>query len=265
MDAWLLLTLVIAGVAAGFMGGLLGIGGGLVTIPVLFSLFEVMDVDYAVRMHMAIATSLVVIVVTSLSSVRAHHLRGSVAWDIARVWWYRLALASIFGSMFAVTLRTDSLILAVAALIFALGLKMILPLERYRFRAAPHKSVRGWVAPGFIGFVSAIVGIGGGSLSVPYLTQHDIPAQRSVGTASLLGLFISVAGGAGYLVQKPTIPVPDWSIGYVYMPAAVILAGATAFSAPKGAAVAHKVSHRILSIIFAVFLFFAAARLLIAL
>jgi uncharacterized membrane protein YfcA len=258
-----LLPLLAAGAVAGFLAGLLGIGGGIVTIPVLFVVFNNLDVPIEWRMHAAIATSLAVIVATNISSVRSHHKKGGVDWAIVKDWWLVIAVGAVLGSFFATTLKTAELVYFFATLAGFLAVKMLLSFEKWKLGTTLPGGIFRYSNPGLIGFFSAVMGIGGGSFSVPYMTLYNIPIHRAVGTASLIGLVISVSGGAGYLIGGWGIPnMPTGMIGFIHGPSAVVVAFAAVLTAPLGAKMAHKIPQAALSILFGVFLIVATLRLI---
>jgi len=261
-----ILALVAAGLVAGFMAGLLGIGGGVVTIPALYTVFEILDYSPDWRMHMAVATSLTIIIATNTSSVRAHHKRGGVDWTIVKSWWIWLTLGALLGAGFAKQLKTDELIYFFASLIVLLAIKMLLPIDKIKLGDVLPKGILRYISPSLIGFFSSVMGIGGGSFSVPYLTLYSVPIHRAVGTAALAGFVISVAGGVGFIITGFGVEgLPAANIGFINVPAAIIVAIASVVMAPVGAMAAHKLSKRMLSIIFGFFLVMAAIRLLAAL
>ena len=261
-----ILALLAAGLIAGFMAGLLGIGGGVVTIPALYTVFEILGYSADWRMHMAIATSLTIIIATNISSVRAHHKRGGVDWSIVKSWWLWLAIGALMGAGFAKQLKTEELIYFFATLIALLAIKMLLPIDKIKLGKQLPKGVLRYLSPSLIGFFSSVMGIGGGSFSVPYLTLYGVPIHRAVGTAALAGLVISVVGGVGFIITGFSVEgLPAGNLGFINMPAALIVALASVIMAPVGAMAAHKLSKRMLSIIFGGFLVMAAVRLLTAL
>jgi len=258
-------ALLVAGAIAGFLAGLLGIGGGVVTIPALFLVFGEIGVPHEWRMHAAIGTSLAVIVATNSSSVYAHHKKGGVEWSIVRDWWVFVAVGAIAGSLFAKELKTEELIYFFATLIALLALKMFVPIEKFRLGSALPAGALRFVSPTIIGFFSAVMGIGGGSFSVPYLTLYGVSIHRAVGTASLAGLVISVSGGLGYLFGGWTVEgLPLGMAGFIHIPSMIVVAIAAVLLAPFGAKAAHALPKTALSVIFGVFLIAAAARMLSA-
>ncbi|UTW54105.1 sulfite exporter TauE/SafE family protein [Kordiimonas sp. SCSIO 12610] len=258
-----ILPLLGAGAVAGFLAGLLGIGGGVVTIPALFIALEGLGVPIEWRMHTAIATSLVIIIATNSSSVYAHHKKQGVDWEIVKNWWFVILVGAVAGSFFAKTLKTEELVYIFATLAALLALKMLLPFDKFKAGDALPSGLFRYVNPGLIGFFSAVMGIGGGSFSVPYMTLYSVPIHRAVGTASLIGLVISVSAGAGYLIGGLSIDgLPSTNIGFVNWPSALIVAVASVFFAPLGAKAAHKMPKKALSIAFGTFLVIATYRLI---
>lgn len=258
-----MLPLLLAGCVAGFLAGLLGIGGGIVTIPVLFLVFEQFGVPIEWRMHAAIATSLTIIVATNISSVLAHHKKGGVDWSVVRTWWFIIAVGAILGSIFAKQLKTVELVYFFATLAGFLALKMLLPFDRWKLGHQLPGGILKYTNPALIGFFSAVMGIGGGSFSVPYMTLYNVPIHTAVGTASLIGLVISIFGGVGYIFGGWGLPdMPDYMIGFIHLPSAAAVALTAVFLAPVGAKVAHLLPKTLLSVIFGCFLIIATLRLI---
>ncbi len=256
-------VLIGAGLVSGFLAGLLGIGGGIVTIPVLFVLYAEIETPIEWRMHAAIATSLAIIVATNISSVRAHHKRGGVDWHIVKDWWLVIAAGSLLGSFFATTLKTAELVYLFATLAGFLAIKMLLPFDSWKLGEKLPGGFFRYSNPALIGFFSSVMGIGGGSFSVPYMTLFNVPIHRAVGTASLIGLVISVFGGLGYLLGGLSIQgLPVGSVGFIHLPSAAVVAFAAVFTAPFGAKVAHRLPKPVLSIAFGLFLIIATLRLI---
>ncbi len=169
------------------------------------------------------------------------------------------------GAFFAKSLKTAELIYLFASLAAFLALKMILPLEKYKLGTELPSGFLRFLSPGIIGFFSSVMGVGGGSFSVPYLTMYNVPIQRAVGTASLIGLVISVCGGMGYLLGGWGIAgMPVNMAGFIHLPSLVMVAVAAVLCAPFGASVAHAIPKRVLSIVFGLFLILATIRLLLS-
>jgi len=258
-------VLLIAGCIAGVLAGLFGIGGGIVVVPVLETSLGMVGVDPAVRMHVAVATSLATIVPTSIASALAHHRRNAVDIEIFRRWAIFVLLGSLLGTWIAAQLESDTLALIFATLAFLVALKMIfMPHARNLSDTVP----RGFwvpVIPGFIGCASSMMGIGGGTFSVMILTLFNQPIHRAVGTAALFGLVISLPGTIGFvLAGLQDVRLPPASLGYVNLLGLALIAPATVLTAPLGAKLAHRFSARRLSILFGCFLLLAAGRLAFA-
>ncbi len=253
---------LVAGVVAGFLAGLLGIGGGIIIVPALLVALAATDTADAVTMHVAVATSLATIIPTSLSSSRAHWRRGSVDLALARHWAPAVFLGACAGVLVADQLHSDTLtaIFAVMAVLF--GVKMWLPLDEVALRDDVPDSRVALSLPFSIGGLSTLMGIGGGTFGVTVLSLFNQPIHRAVGTAALLGFVISVPATVGYVLAGWDAPGrPPLSLGYVNLVAVALIIPATILMAPLGAAVAHRLSRRWLSRLFGVFLVVTGIRL----
>ena len=251
------------GLVGGTISGLLGVGGGIVIVPVLEATLGYLGVDPAVRMPIAVATSLATIVPTSIASSRAHHRRGAVDLGLVKRWTPAIALGAVLGSLAGshVEARVLTGVFGVVAALMAL--KMLLPLDGRILATTVPRGPTGQIVPLTIGVVSSMMGIGGGTLSVPALTLMNQPVHRAVGTANLLGLAIAIPGTLGYLFARPVAAVPPATIGYVSLLSLLLLAPATVLAAPWGARLAHRLDKRKLSAAFGLFLTVVAARMLL--
>jgi uncharacterized membrane protein YfcA len=264
MAEYLLLgaAMLITGGIGGILAGMLGIGGGIVIVPVLEAALTWFGVDEAIRMHVAVATSLSTIIPTSMSSARAHHRRQAVDIALVRRWAIFVLLGALAGTVIAshVHSRVLSAVFAVMALVMAV--KMLLPLDgRAIAREVPRGPLMA-VIPASIGALSSMMGIGGGTLSVATMTLFNEPIHRAVGTAALFGLVISIPGTIGFMVAGFDDPrVPPGSIGYVNLIGFALIAPTTILTAPLGAAIAHGLSKRRLSILFGLFLVIVSLRM----
>ena len=257
-------AMLLTGVVGGILAGLLGVGGGIVIVPMLEFALGIMGVDPSIRMHIAVATSLATIIPTSISSSRAHFKRQSVDIDLAKRWAVFILVGALAGTWVASQVSSQVLsgIFAVVALLVAL--KMMLPLEKRTFTDEVPASPTVAIAPTLIGFISTMMGIGGGSLSVPTLTLMGEPIHRAVGTAALFGLIIAVPGTLGFMVTGYGNPLlPTGSIGYVNLIGLALIAPTTVLAAPLGARLAHSMEKRHLSLLFGVFLLIVAIRMII--
>ncbi len=254
-----------AGCVAGVLAGLFGIGGGIVIVPVLEAVLSILEVDAAIRMHVAVATSLATIIPTSIASARAHHKRGAVDVAIVKRWSIYVFTGALLGAWIASQLHSRVLAIIFATLAFLVALKMIfLPEARNLTEDVPRKL---WVPviPSFIGCVSSMMGIGGGTFSVMTLTLFNVPIHRAVGTAALFGLVISLPGTIAFVATGYNdIRVPPGSLGYVNLIGVALIAPATVLCAPLGAKLAHGISAKRLSVLFGLFLLLAAGRLAFA-
>ena len=260
MTMWLVYPLF--GLVAGLLAGLLGVGGGLVLVAGLVWLLPSQGVPAEAAIHAALATSLATIVLTGLSSARAHHRRGGVLWPTVAWLAPGLMLGAGLGSLLAARISGDALRIGVSGycLLAATQLWFDWPQSRPSRPDAP-KGIGYSLAGCGIGAVSAFVGIGGGSMTVPLLVWRGVAPVRAVGTSSACGVAIALASAAGYASVKPAATMPDGSIGYVFLPAAIGIALAALLAAPWGAALAHRVSGAVLKRLFAGFLLLVGAGL----
>jgi uncharacterized membrane protein YfcA len=257
---WILLYLLIGGVA-GLLAGLLGVGGGLVVVPFLAWAFVEQGVATQWVMHVAIGTSLLTIVFTSLSSIRAHHRRGAVRWDLFWLLLPGIALGSWGGAQLARLLDTGSLQYLFAAFELLVALQMGLALI-----PEGHREIPGWrgssVAGGVIGAVSAMVGIGGGTMTVPWLVWNRTAVHQAIGTSAAVGLPIAVAGGVGYIGSGWGLAgLPAASSGFLYWPAFIGIVLMSILTAPLGARLAHALPAQRLKRLFALFLLLLSLKM----
>lgn len=262
---WLpmLAALLAAGATGGLLAGLLGVGGGIVIVPVLDAALELSGVAPGAALHVAVATSMATIIPTSVSSSRSHASRGSVDFAVMRRWALPIVLGALAGSLLAS--RADARVLAAVfgCVALAAALKMLLPLDHVVLRRSVPGGLPGAAIPATIGAISAVMGIGGGTLSVPAMTLCGLPVLKAVGTAALTGLWISVPATIGYLVA----PAPDaahlpLTVGYVSLLGFAVIAPVSWLVAPLGVRLAHALDRRRLSAAFGLFLFVVAARML---
>ena len=247
------------GIVAGLLAGLLGVGGGLVLVAALAWLLPTQGVPAQAAMHAALATSLASIVVTAAASARAHHQRGSVLWPTVGWLLPGMLLGGWLGSGLAIYFTSNTLRWLVAGycVIAATQLAMGWP----RARPSIAESPRGASLSLFgiaIGALSALVGIGGGSMTVPLLVWHGVPPVRAVGTSSACGVGIGLAAALGYATRTALPGMPAGSWGYVVVPAALGIAITSLIAAPYGARLAHRLSGGTLKRVFAGFLLLVA-------
>lgn len=264
MEGWILVVvaLVIVGLIAGVLAGMFGIGGGIVTVPALEAALSYLEIDPAIRMHVAVATSLAVIVPTSITSAYAHHRRGSVDLDIVKRWSVYVMGGALIGAWIASLVHSRVLAFIFALLAFATAVKLILfPGSRNLTQSVPRAP---WVPviPALIGNFSSMMGVGGGTFSVIALTLFNHPIHRAVGTAALFGLIIALPGTVGFILTGLGDPrVPLGSLGYASLIGFALIAPPTVLTAPIGARIAHAFSERKLSVLFGVISLIASIRL----
>lgn len=253
--------LLLIGALAGVVGGMLGVGGGIVLVPAFFYAFDSLDFDGPNLMQVCIGTSLATIIVTSLRSGRAHHAKGAVDVDMLRVWGPFLVFGSVIGVLVAARLPSQVLQAVFGALAGLAGLYMAFGRASWRLAPAlpkqPVAGLLGWL----VGFLSAIMGIGGGTFGVPLMTLYNVPIHRAVGTASGFGLLIALPAVIGFLLL-PVEQAPPLSIGAVNLPAFLVVIGTTILTTPYGVKLAHRLNPIPLKRIFAVFLVVVAANML---
>jgi len=255
-------AMLATGCIAGVLAGLFGIGGGIVIVPVLEATLGALGVDPAIRMHIAVATSLATIIPTSISSALAHHRRASVDTAIVRRWVAFVFIGALAGAWIASQMHSRSLAFVFATLALLVAIKMVLWPEIRNITTSVPRRPLVTALPTAIGALSSMMGIGGGTFSVMTLTLFGMPIHRAVGTAALFGLAISLPGTLGYVVTGWGDPrLPPGSLGYVSVAGFALIAPATILFAPLGARIAHAFSARSLSIAFGLFLVIAAIRL----
>ncbi len=256
------LILLTSGALSGVVAGLLGVGGGIVLVPVLDWVFGLSGVPHDLSIKSAVATSLATIIPTAIASSRAHRRRDAIDDGVIRAWMVPLIGGALFGVVMATHLDAGILRGVFALVASLVALKLFLPLEG---RVLRNELPLGWRftwVPFCIGGISTLMGIGGGSLSVPTMTLCNYTIQRAVGTASLLGLWIALPATAGFLVaDTQDLSLAPLSVGYVNILAVVVLAPITWLTAPIGAEWAHRMSRRQLQSAFGVFLLLMAIRM----
>jgi len=263
LDPLLVLQLLALGLCGGFLAGLLGIGGGMVLVPFLTVIMANQGVEAGLAVKMAIATGMATIVFTSLSSVRAHHRRGAVRWDIVR----RLAPGIVLGAALAslgvfAALGGQALALVFAVFVAFSATQMWLDKKPAASRTLPSPTGQ-LAAGGGIGFFSGLVGAGGGFISVPFLVWCNVAMHQAVATSAALGFPIALANSAGYALAGQRVGgLPDASLGYIFLPALLVIVLASVLGAPLGARAAHALPVKPLKRLFALVLYALAAFML---
>lgn len=253
---------LLLGIVAGLLAGLLGVGGGLVIVPLISYAFVFQGITSPHAHLMALGTSLATIMFTSVSSFMAHHRNGMVLWDIFKSITPGILVGTFVGSKVASHVPVLYLKIFFVLFLCYVGTQMLLD-----FKPKPSRQMPGFlgnsVAGGIIGLVSSQVGIGGGTLSVPYMTWCNVPVHKAIGTSAAIGFPIAVAGAAGYLINGLGVADrPDYSLGFIYVPALFGIAVASVLTAPLGAKLSFSLPVTKLKRCFACLLFAMAAQML---
>ncbi|EEE47204.1 sulfite exporter TauE/SafE family protein [Roseibium alexandrii] len=256
-------ALLATGLVAGIIAGLLGVGGGIVIVPVLYYMFTALKIDPAILMHVAVGTSLATILATGTSSARAHYNRGSVDIDLLKRWWWAIAIGVISGAMIAGNMSGGALTLVFGVVALLVSANMLLRKEGSaladKLPGSPIKELLGFL----IGGISVMMGIGGGTLGVPTLTLFNYPIRKAVGTAAAIGLIIAVPGTLmSIFFGWGAEGLPPLSLGYVNLIGFFLIIPASTFAAPLGAKIAHAIDPSKLKLIFALFLGFTGLRMI---
>lgn len=251
------------GIGAGILAGLFGVGGGLIIVPVLVFLFQAQGINSQIIVHLAIGTSLATIIMTSLSSVYAHHQRQAVLWHLVSQLTPGIVLGTWLGAKIVNFLPTHTLKTIFGVFELLIAIKVGFDLHANPARQLPKQSVLILIGA-IIGFISGIIGIGGGVLTVPFLTWCNIPLRNAIATSAACGLPISVAGSLGFIVTGWGMSLlPPYSIGYIYLPALFGVAAASVITAPFGARLAHTLPTKLLKKLLMLLLIMLGIRMLL--
>ena len=259
MDPLLILALLAMGCFGGFAAGLLGIGGGMILVPFITMILTARQVPHELVVHMAIATSLGTIMFTSLSSVRAHHKHGAVRWDIVKLLVPGILVGSTIGPWIGKQMNTSVLSFFFGAFVAFSATQMLVNRKPAAARDLP-KAPGMFAAGGVIGILAGLVGAGGGFVSVPFMTWCNVRIHNAVATSAALGFPIAFAGTLANVFYGWGEPgLPDYALGFIYLPALLIIVAASVVMAPVGARTAHRMPVRQLQKVFAVILYALAA------
>ena len=261
--SYFILIMVLTAIPVGFVAGLFGIGGGLITVPFLFYIFGSLGFDQSYIMHLAVGTSFAIIVPTSIASVLAHHKFNAVDINIVKSYGIHVIIGVIFGAIFAASLDTKSLILFFTTVIYLLAVYLLFIKEK-ETQINLKISLLTKIIFGFaVGFISAPMGIGGAIMNVPILKFFGYSINRAIGSAAAIGFFIAVFGAFGFLILgyflKANLPL---SIGFINIPAFLIFIPITTIMARIGASTVHKIEKNKISKLFGIFLIIVASKFL---
>lgn len=261
MSVWLF-GYVALGAVAGFFAGLLGVGGGAIMVPVLAMMFAAQGFPEAHLIHLALGTSMAAIVFTSISSFRAHHKHGAVIWPIVRAIAPGIVVGTLVAAQAAARVPTKPLAIFFAAFISYVAVQMILNIKPKPSRQLPG-SLGMFGVGAFIGGISALVAIGGGSLSVPFMTWCNVKVHQAIGTSAAIGFPIALAGTVGYMISGyDATGLPGGSFGFIYLPALAATVIVSMLMAPLGAKIAHNLPVATIKKVFAGVLILLAAKML---
>lgn len=264
-DAWVLAEfaalLIVAGAFAGFLAGLFGIGGGTVLVPAFYQVFQSIGIDEAIRMQLAVGCSLALVIVSSWRSIGSHRKKGAVDEDLLRSWWVPLPVGAILASI-AVAYVSGDVLKGVFAVVCALiAFKMLFGRDGWKLGTEiPGNPVRGIVGAA-IGFLSTLMGIGGGVLNNTFMTAYGRPIHQAVATSAGVGMFIAIPGMLGYIwAGWGKAGLPPFSTGYVNWIAVALILPVTLLVTPWGVKLAHALPKRKLEVALGVYLLFVAVR-----
>ena len=258
----LVIELLVLGCFTGFLAGLLGVGGGMMLVPFMTLLLTVKAFPPQHIVKMAVATSLATICFTSIASVRAHHARGAVRWDIVKLLAPGIVLGSLLGAQLARALPSSVLALFFALFVGFSATQMLLDKKPRPSRQLPRPPGM-LAAGGLIGGLSALVGAGGAFISVPFMSACNVAIHNAVATSAALGFPIAFAGTVGYVYAGWSLPdMPPGAVGFIYLPALLVVSVASVTTAPMGARAAHRLNVRQLKRMFACLLYGLASYML---
>ena len=258
----LLAVLAIAAAVAGFMAGLLGVGGGIIMVPALYYAFTVLDFDIVTRMHLSVGTSLAIIIPTSIISTKTHMEYDAVDFKMVKSFGVFILLGVIAGTFMAVNLKTPSLVLFFSVFAFMVGLFFIFLREKLVDNPKKITNIIKNISGTIIGFISVPLGIGGGSLMVPFMRTFGYDIRKSIGTAAAVGFLIAVSGTATMIIGGKIIDNvhTPFSIGYINLLGFVVFVPVTMVMARIGAKAVYKINKKLLSKIFGTFLIIVSIR-----
>ena len=259
---YLLTVLAIAAAVAGFMAGLLGVGGGIIMVPALYYAFTVLDFDIVTRMHLAVGTSLAIIIPTSIISTLTHREHDAVDFNMVKSFGIFILIGVFFGTFLAINLKTPALVLFFSIFAFMVGLFFIFLREKLVDNPKQISNLVKNISGILIGFISIPLGIGGGSLMVPFMRTFGYDIRKSIGTAAAVGFLIAVTGTitmitGGKIINNVNTP---FSLGYINLLGFIVFVPVTMIMARLGAKAVYKIDKKILSKIFGTFLILVSIR-----
>lgn len=267
----ILIVCVFLGGIVGFLAGLLGIGGGLIIVPALVYIFPLVGINNEIIMPMALGTSLAAIVLTSSSAAFAHSKKNNIPWQLTKPLIFMVSFGALLGAFIAARLTTEILVSFFATVVILLALYMLFSISKTK--AKKEENVVKQMPANYLlqlicfitGIIASLMGIAGGAILVPVLTYLGLPIRQSIGIATACGVMVALFGSAGYIITGVNSPLlPEWSLGYIYVPALVGLVISSTLLAPVGVKFASKLPVKTLKKGFAIFLILVALKMLLA-
>jgi uncharacterized membrane protein YfcA len=266
-DIWglmpFIIGLLVTGVVSGIAAGLLGIGGGAIIVPALSAALGFLGFDSDVVQHVAVGTSLAIIIPTGIASARAHHKRGAVDIEILKLWAPVIVVTTLVGGLMARWYSGDVLRIVFGVMALLIAANILLPFQQRLMGHLKNSPTTHRVSAGIVGYISSLMGVGGGSLSVPTIHAFGASMHKAVGTGAAIGVFIAISGTIGFIISGWGVAgLPPYSVGYINLIALVLVGATASLCAPIGATIAHKLPQRTLKIAFAVFLCFVGLNMI---
>lgn len=247
--------LALTGIVSGLFAGLLGIGGGAIIVPALAFALETMGYGSDLVQHVAVGTSLAIIIPTGLSSALSHHRRGAVDMRVLKLWAPVIVVSTLLGGLMAAWYSGDALRIIFGVMAIFISANIVLPFQQRLIGHLSASALTHRIFAAVVGYLSALMGVGGGSLSVPTIAALGSSMHQAVGTGAAIGVFIAISGTLGFIIAGWGVGgLPPLSLGYVSLPALVLIGILAAATAPLGAALAHRLEQKVLKRVFAVFL-----------
>ena len=254
--------MVLTAIPAGFLAGLLGIGGGLITVPVLYYIFGNLGLDNSFTMHLAVGTSFSIIIPTSVASTLTHMKYKAVNLDIVKSYGIFVTLGVLIGTIFASNLKTDQLILFFSIVTLILSFNFLISKEKREAKPRKINLFAKIILGSSAGFFSAPMGIAGGVMNTPIIRMFGYPINVAIGTSAAIGFLIAVVGTIGFVVTGKYLNInAPLSIGFINVPAFLIFVPITTFMARIGAKVVHKIDKKLIGKFFGIFLLLVSIRL----
>ncbi len=259
----LIALLMIIGAIAGVVAGLLGVGGGIILVPAFYYMFAALGYESEYLMQICVATSLATIIFTSIRSVLSHNKKGAVDWNILKRWAPGIAMGAVIGVLIAREMRSVSLMVIFGVLGTLVGFYLAFGRQNWRLGDAMPMGIGRVVTAPILGFLSVLMGIGGGSFGVPLMTLYNQPIHRAIATSAGFGVIIAVPSVIGFLMIGWGMPVkPPLTIGLVNLPAFAVVVSMTLITAPFGVKLAHALDPKPLKTVFAFFIMLMALNML---